>query len=208
MSVDYHMQWWVVQWWVVLSKMMFCCSQIWYSILDSVHVPCHILVYDLFVDQCLTNLNWLNFHSIVFTESLRLHPSFPFYTRKCTKNYQIPDTNVVIEEGTLLYFSVTGLQYDPKYYDEPTKFKPERQSEAYKAGKTFVDMPNLTFGDGQRNCLGMRFGKLQSKIAIVLLLRKFKFDLADQHKNTELKLNPFAPTPYPIHGINLKVFCR
>lgn len=139
---------------------------------------------------------------------MRLHPPFSFNMRRCTNNYKIPDLDVVVEEGTLIFFSVTGLQYDPKYYDEPKKFKPERYSEEQKAGKGFVEMPNLTFGDGPRNCLGMRFGKLQSKIAIVLLLRKFRFELADEHKNTELKLNPLSATPYPINGINLKVVSR
>lgn len=128
--------------------------------------------------------------------------------RRCTKDYKIPDMDVVIEEGTLLFFSVTGLQYDPKYYDEPKKFKPERNAPDQKANKSFFEMPNLTFGDGQRNCLGMRLGKLQSKIAVALLLRKFRFELADEHKNTEIVLNPLAATPYPINGINLKVFSR
>lgn len=175
-------------------------QQVYEEIVDTLGKHDGQLTYDAVADmkylaQCLD-------------ESLRLHPPFPFNMRKCTKDYKIPNTNVVIEEGTILFFSMTGLQYDPKYYDEPAKFKPERQSEAYKAGKTFVDMPNLTFGDGPRNCLGMRFGKLQSKIAIVLLLRKFRFELDDQHKNMELKLNPYSPTPYPINGINLRVFNR
>lgn len=137
-----------------------------------------------------------------------MHPPFPSAQRKCTKTYKVPDTDIVIEEGTSLSFSTTGLQYDPKYYDEPKKFKPERYSEAQKAGKGFVEMPNLTFGEGPRNCMGMRLGKLQSKIAIALLLRKFRFELADEHKNTELKLSPKSFVLFPVNGINLKAYTR
>lgn len=54
----------------------------------------------------------------------------------------------------------------------------------------------------------MRLGKLQSKIAIVLLLHKFRFELDDQHKNTELKLNPRSIVLSPINGLNLKVYSR
>lgn len=137
-----------------------------------------------------------------------MHPPFPISTRKCTHDYKIPDTDVVIEEGTSIFFPTLGLQYDDKYYDEPTKFKPERYFDSQKTVKNFEDMPNLVFGDGPRNCIAMRFGKLQSKIAIVLLLRKFKFELGDQHKNNELKLNPRSIVLAPINGLNLKAYSR
>lgn len=145
---------------------------------------------------------------LYFLESLRLHPPIPVAGRKCTKNYKLPGTNVVIEEGTFVMFSATGLQKDPKYYDEPKIFKPERYSKEKKKGKSFTEMPNLSFGVGPRNCLGMRMGRLDSKLAIILLLRKFRFELADEHKNTELKLHPLTLTATPVNGIKLKVFSR
>lgn len=46
------------------------------------------------------------------------------------------------------------MQYDPKYYEEPRKFKPERYSESQTANKGFDEMSNLVFGGGPRNCLG------------------------------------------------------
>lgn len=144
---------------------------------------------------------------ISFSESLRLHPPFTASNRTCTKEYKISDTNIVIEKGTMVMFSALGIQTDPKYYDEPKKFKPERYSEA-AANKNFEEMPYLTFSQGPRNCLGMRLGLLQSKIALILLLRKFKFELDDQHKNTELKMNPKSMALAPINGINLKATRR
>lgn len=137
-----------------------------------------------------------------------MHPPLNTIKRKCTKTYRVPDSHVVIEEGTLLMFSVTGLQYDPKYYEEPKKFKPERYNEAEIAGKSFIEMPNLAFGEGPRNCIGLRMGKIQSKIGVILLLRKFRFELADEHKNTELKMNPASISLFPTNGINLISFRR
>lgn len=141
-------------------------------------------------------------------ESLRLHPPFSISARQCSKEYRIPDTNVVIEKGTTVFFSTLGLHYDPKYYDEPDKFMPERYGETNGPTKSFLEMPNLTFGDGPRNCLGLRLGKLQSKIAIILLLHKFKFELDDMHKGTELKISPISVVLAPTNGINLKVLSR
>ncbi len=66
-------------------------------------------------------------------------------------------------------------------------------------------MQNLTFGDGPRNSVGVRLRKLQSKLAVVLLLRNVRFDLAEEHKNTELKFNTLASVQTPVSGINLIV---
>lgn len=124
----------------------------------------------------------------------------------CTKTYEIPNTDVVIEVGTTLLFSAIGLHYDPKYYVQPEVFMPERYYET--SHKSFVELPNMAFGEGPRNCLGIRFGKIQPKIAIILLLKMFKFELDDQHKDTKLKLNPTSVSLTPLHGINLKIYRR
>lgn len=96
----------------------------------------------------------MQFSNFTISESLRLHPPFPIGTRKCTQNYQIPNTNVTIEEGTSIFFPTLGLQYDAKYYDEPRKFKPERYSDSQKIHRNFEEMPNMVFGEGPRNCIG------------------------------------------------------
>lgn len=139
---------------------------------------------------------------------MRLHPPFPVINRTCSKTFKLPGTDVVIDEGTNILFSVTGLQYDPRYYDEPKKFKPERHNDVQIIGKNSVETPNLVFGDGPRNCLGMRLGKLQSKIAIILLLQKFKFELDNIHKNTELKINPISNVLTSQNGLNMLVLRR
>lgn len=158
--------------------------------------------------HCSTDFIFCVILLIYFPESLRLHPPFPIINRTCSKNFKIPGTNFLIEEGTNILFSAIGLQTDPKYYNEPKKFKPERHGEVQIIGKNNIDCPNLVFGDGPRNCLGMRLGKLQSKIAIILLLQKFKFELDDIHKNTELKIHPINNVLASKNGINLKVFRR
>lgn len=135
-----------------------------------------------------------------------MHPPFPVTTRMCTQTYKIPDTDVTIEEGTTLLFSAIGLQYDSQYYDRPTEFIPQRHIDSNS--KSFDEMPNMIFGEGPRNCLGIRFGKIQPKLGVVLLLRKFRFQLGEQHKNNELKLNPASVVLTPMHGVNLTVYKR
>lgn len=141
-------------------------------------------------------------------ESLRLYPPFPGISRVCTADYKIPNSSVVIEKGTQVIISSLGLHYDRKYYDEPDKFIPERHNESQRLEKSFTEMPNITFGDGNRHCLGKRLAQLNLNVGLVSLLRKFKFELGNEHKNNE---NKISPTHFIIaleNGINLKLVTR
>lgn len=136
-----------------------------------------------------------------------MHPPFDFFSRQCTQDYKIANTDVIIEKGTPILFTVTGPQYDPKYYDLPDSFNPDRFKDE-QINRNSLDTPFLAFGDGPRNCIGMRLGKAQAKIGVCLLLRKFSFELGAQHVNQKLKLDPLSGVRAPIAGIDLKVKAR
>lgn len=137
-----------------------------------------------------------------------MHPPFEQISRQCTKDYKVADSDIVIEKGTPVLFSVTGPQYDSKYYTQPHQFNPERFINDQNINKNSVDTPYLAFGDGPRNCIGMRLGKIQSKVGICILLRKFAFELGAQHKNKEIVIDPRTLVHAPINGIDLLVKAR
>ncbi|KAF5303960.1 hypothetical protein FQA39_LY01745 [Lamprigera yunnana] len=96
------------------------------------------------------SLNELIYMEEVFEEVLRKYPPVPLLDRVCTKDFQIPSTNIVIEKGTRVSIPVIGIQHDPEYFFEPEKFDPERFSKENRANiKSFTYMP---FGDGPRAC--------------------------------------------------------
>lgn len=137
-----------------------------------------------------------------------MHPPFDLISRQCTKDYKIADTEIIIEKGTPILFTVTGPHYDPKYYKDPTKFIPKRFINEQSANKNSMKMPYLSFGDGPRNCIGMRLGKMQSKIGVCILIRKFVFELGTQHVDKKLKLETTTLVRTPVNGIVLKVKAR
>lgn len=112
----------------------------------------------------------------------------PFLRRICTKDYQIPGTEITVESGTPIIIPVMALQKDPQYYPDPEEFNPDRFSSAALAGTTFVDRPYLPFGEGPRLCIGLRLGKMQTKSGLVLMLQKHRYELAPQHIGQELKM--------------------
>lgn len=69
-------------------------------------------------------------------------------------------------------------------------------------------MPYMAFGEGPRICIGLRLGKMQTKVGLVLMLQKYSYELGKQHVDNELKYTPAAVILTPTTGIELKVKSR
>ncbi|XP_049963087.1 cytochrome P450 6k1-like isoform X2 [Schistocerca serialis cubense] len=135
-------------------------------------------------------------------ETLRKYPPVPLLNREPNKEYKIPDSDVVLEKGTPLSISVLGLHRDPKCYPDPEHFDPERFSEQQKAQRQpYVYLP---FGDGPRNCIGMRLGLLQVKVGLVCLLSKYNVRPTEKTRET-LEYNARTVILLPNGGIQLRL---
>lgn len=134
----------------------------------------------------------------VIDETLRMYPAVSLLFRKCVKDYKMPDTDVVLEKGTRIFISVTGIHYDEEYYENPKKFDPERFSEGNKAKRN--PYAHLPFGEGPRNCVGMRFGLMQSKVGLAILLKNYKFTL-NEKTSIPIKFNPAIFIPNVEGGV-------
>ncbi|XP_063988701.1 probable cytochrome P450 6a13 [Diachasmimorpha longicaudata] len=114
----------------------------------------------------------------VLLETLRKYPLAPILSRRCEYPYEIPETDVVLPAGMRVVTPVYGIHHDPQYYPSPDTFDPERFSEENKATRhpyTF-----LPFGEGPRNCIGMKFALLQTKIGVISFLRHHKIGINDK----------------------------
>nr|ABE60885.1 cytochrome p450 6B2 [Helicoverpa armigera] len=141
----------------------------------------------------------------VFDETLRMYSIVEPLQRKAIRDYKLPGTDVVIEKDTVVLISPRGIHYDPKYYDNPKQFNPDR-FDAEEVGKRHP-CAYLPFGLGQRNCIGMRFGRLQSLLCITKLLSKFRLEPS---KNTDrnLQVEPYRFIIGPKGGIRLNIVPR
>lgn len=63
----------------------------------------------------------------------------------------MPDSKYTIKKGTPIIISLIGLARDPKYFNDPEKFIPERHD---KNNVQFNPNANIPFGDGPRACVG------------------------------------------------------
>lgn len=72
--------------------------------------------------------------------------------RIVTKNYAIPNTNIILEKGSTILIPVLALHKDPEFYPDPECFDPERFTEEIKFARP--DYTYLPFGEGPRICIG------------------------------------------------------
>lgn len=96
-------------------------------------------------------IHQLKYLECCIDETLRKYPIIPIHFRESTKDYKIPNTDIVIDKGTAVYISIMGVQRDPDIYDDPMTFKPERflnsSTGSPKKSKGLMYTP---FGDGPR----------------------------------------------------------
>lgn len=151
-------------------------------------------------------------NNFIYTETLRKYPPLPFLTRICTKSFKLPSplgdgkgAEVTIEPGTSIAISNYGIQHDSKYYPDPEHFDPDRFNEENRNSR--VKCTYLSFGEGPRMCLGkvnkfyfstiyikmcllgMRFGIMQVKVALIYVIHNFDVRLNNRTK-VPLEIDP------------------
>ena len=146
------------------------------------------------------SINDMKFIDLCVKETLRKYPALPILNRECTMDYRIPGTNLTIEKGTAIVISLLGIHRDEKHFPEPERYNPDRFTD-----EAFASRAYLPFGEGQRNCIAYRMGIQATKVALVVLLSKFKFEALEK---SEIE---FAANTIPLdakYGIKLRVSIR
>ncbi|XP_046751468.1 probable cytochrome P450 6a14 [Diprion similis] len=119
------------------------------------------------------SVNAMSYLAKVVSETLRKYPVVPILTRECDEDIEMPGTGYRVTKGTPIVIPVLGLHSNPDIYPDPEKFDPERFNEENIAKRH--QYTYLPFGEGPRNCIGMRFGLVQSKVGLISLLSKYRF---------------------------------
>ncbi|XP_041766572.1 cytochrome P450 6a2-like isoform X3 [Anopheles merus] len=114
----------------------------------------------------------------VINETLRMYPPVPQLIRVTTQPYQVEGANVTLEPDTMLMIPIYAIHHDASIYPDPERFDPDRFAlAATHARHTHAFLP---FGDGPRNCIGMRFGLLEVKFGIVQMVSKLRFTVSER----------------------------
>jgi cytochrome P450 len=130
-----------------------------------------------------------------FYEALRMFPSGSLLIRESIEDTVLTLPKPLGEEGSKtwpipkgiwLVVDMIGIQYNPRYFSEPEKYKPSRWYE----GETSEEADIFTaFSIGPRQCIGRRFATTEAVAFLTIFLRDWKVEplLNDGETNEEWK---------------------
>jgi cytochrome P450 len=128
----------------------------------------------------------LNYLKMVIKETLRLHCPGPLLVpHRCRETCKVMGYDVL--KGTCVFVNVWALGRDPKYWEDPEEFMPERfeNSDMDYKGNTFEYLP---FGSGRRICPGINLGIANIELPLASLLYHFDWKLPDEMASKDLDM--------------------
>lgn len=127
----------------------------------------------------------LKYLKLVIKETLRLHPPVTLLLRKSREPGKILGYDV--PKGASVFVNAWAIGRDPKYWDDPEEFKPERFEDGTVDSKG-LDFQYIPFGAGRRMCPGMAFAQSNMELALAALLYRFDWELPAGVKPRELDM--------------------
>jgi cytochrome P450 len=136
----------------------------------------------------------------VMNEVLRLYPPAYILARETVAPIEIGGYSMPLR--STIIFSQWVMHRDPRYYDDPDVFRPERWLDGL--ADRLPPGAYFPFGDGPRRCIGQGFALLEAAIVTATLAQKFSFRLAPGHP---IVAEPLV-TLRPRHGILMNLHAR
>nr|AGC22877.1 cytochrome P450 4C18 [Apolygus lucorum] len=145
-------------------------------------------------DPTKEDLSKMHYLDQVIKESLRLHPPAPSIARLLCEDVQLPNGHIIPAGAKVLIYIILTHR-NPKYWDDPDAFKPERfDPDLCKTRHPYSYIP---FSAGPRNCIGQKFALLEMKIGVSTILRACKLTTTTNSRDLKYKmliiLQPSAP---------------
>ena len=134
----------------------------------------------------LPNLPYLE---MVVKESLRLLPSVWAYARQAQRDLVVEGYE--IEKGQTVTISHIAMGRNPKYYEDPDEFRPERWTREFE--RSLPRGAYTPFAGGPRVCLGKQFAMMEMRMILATLVRRVEVNVPDGFEPdivTELSMHP------------------
>ncbi|KZP14957.1 cytochrome P450 [Athelia psychrophila] len=143
-------------------------------------------------------LDGLQYLDAVIRETVRLYAPVPFVERTANKDTVLPFSQpivgidgidiheITIPKGTIVTVAIMRANRDPDIWgDDMQEWKPERWLTSSPDKVANVHFPGvysnmMSFGGGNRGCIGFKFSLLEMKTLMSVLLESFGFSLSDK----------------------------
>uniref|UniRef100_A0A023GE46 Putative cytochrome p450 cyp2 subfamily protein n=1 Tax=Amblyomma triste TaxID=251400 RepID=A0A023GE46_AMBTT len=130
-------------------------------------------------------------------ETLRCRPVLPLsFPHKTTKDTRVGE--VFIPKDTGVFYNVYGGNHDPKIWEDPEQFRPERFIDPATGNLREDAEPLLTFGMGSRICPGEKLGHVDMFYIVVRLMQRLSFTAPDGQSDVKLDCVPSSLIMQPL----------
>jgi cytochrome P450 len=109
----------------------------------------------------------------VITEALRVYPTVWLLGREAVEPCTIGGAPVPV--GLTLWMSQWVLHRDPRFFDDPEAFRPERWAEGL--ARRIPRYAYFPFGGGPRICIGNSFAQMEAVLLLATIARRYKLTL-------------------------------
>nr|TKS03684.1 cytochrome P450 CYP749A22-like [Populus alba] len=134
----------------------------------------------------------LKIMSMVINESLRLYAPFNYLARKVDKEVRLG--NLILPANMEIYMSTLAHHYNPEIWGEDVHlFKPERFAEGVAKATNKSIAAFFPFGMGPRTCLGFNYAIIEGKIALSMILQRYRFTLSPTYVHRLVHLLTVCP---------------
>jgi len=107
-----------------------------------------------------------------------------------------------VPKGTTIFISTWVSHRDPRWFDDPLEFRPDRWNNDF--AKTLPRFAYLPLGGGPRICIGNSFALMEAALILASVLRRYHLTGVP-----EAKVEPFASiTLRPLGGMPMEVARR
>jgi cytochrome P450 len=122
-------------------------------------------------DPAVEDLPRLRYTEMVVHEALRLYPPAAAFGREALREVALGGYRV--PRGLTVIMSPWVLQRDPRWWDEPEVFRPERWAAGHPARTPkYAYVP---FGGGPRLCIGAGFAMMEAVLILATLGQRYRF---------------------------------
>jgi cytochrome P450 len=131
----------------------------------------------------------------VVTETLRILPTVWLLGREVVEPFELNGHRM--EVGTTLWMSQWVVHRDPRWFDDPESFRPDRWADGL--ARRLHKYAYFPFGGGPRLCIGAGFAQMEAVLLLSAIARRYRLPLAP---DARIALWP-SMTLRPDHGVRV-----
>ncbi len=158
----------------------------------------------------LADLPRLAYAEQVMTEAMRLYPPAWALGREVLEPIEL--RGVLFPKGAQIWMSQWVMHRDPRYFDDPEAFRPERWADGL--AKRLPKFAYFPFGGGPRLCIGSAFAMMEATLVLATIAQRLRFDVDPRTRvvpfpsvtlrprdgiaaTVRRRVTPAAPSPAP-----------